>query len=335
MTRTRTLIIIGCFMLALAIIVALELRMDGDSGPEGQMVTGTLSRETPAEPVTSPPAATPPAEQAEAPRPTGLISLDNGTLRASSPGAELPRLPSAPQDPAQTPPQTPEQARLAAPVRDKRTEGATYGPAHKVPEAPVPPAPSSAPAQPEPDNAPRPAGAESAAPAPTAPPAPSAAPSATAGKATPEAPKAAPAPAKPAAEAPKTAPSAQATAPAEAKSQTAKTTSTSAPEKLAPGDTAIIWTTLETTPKAVIFRFTGAKALQGKAFTLSGPDRYVVDLDGGWGFELPQMPANPLVKAIRAGRQGANTRLVFDLAKPLDNCQLVRINPETLEVRLR
>ena len=57
--------------------------------------------------------------------------------------------------------------------------------------------------------------------------------------------------------------------------------------------------------------------------------------EGGWGFELPKLPANPLVMGIRAGKQGANTRLVFDLAKALDNCRIVKINPETLEVRIR
>ena len=114
-----------------------------------------------------------------------------------------------------------------------------------------------------------------------------------------------------------------------------KTVSTSAPGKLAQGDKAIIWTTLETGPKSVVFRFTGAAALQGKGFRLNDPERYVVDLEGGWGFELPKLPANPLVMGIRAGKQGANTRLVFDLAKALDNCRIVKINPETLEVRIR
>ena len=48
MNRTRTLLIIGVFMLSLAVLAALEFRVQDEPPSEGQMVTGSLSKDMPA-----------------------------------------------------------------------------------------------------------------------------------------------------------------------------------------------------------------------------------------------------------------------------------------------
>ena len=50
MNRTRTLLIIGVFMLSLAVLAALEFRVQDEPPSEGQMVTGSLSKDMPALP---------------------------------------------------------------------------------------------------------------------------------------------------------------------------------------------------------------------------------------------------------------------------------------------
>ena len=74
MNRTRTLLVIGVFMLSLAVLAALEFRVQETVPGEGQMVTGSLSKDMSALP--SLPGST---------ESNGvLVPLDNGTLRGSS-----------------------------------------------------------------------------------------------------------------------------------------------------------------------------------------------------------------------------------------------------------
>ncbi len=342
MTRTRTLIVVGCCMLVLTVLAALELRTETTQENRGQSFTGTLSR-TPGEP--APPAPLPdaaPVTPHEAPQPSGangaLLPLDNGTLRPlpefsprpyAEPGLvsapEAPALPGpgpdrpAPAAPLVTAPLTPHSAPATpqddtASLVDKpepadRPEPETRIPA-ELPSEKLPPVaekPADLPAgkQTAPTTEP-PAQETSADPAPTQ---------------------------KPAEQAQRP----QTSKPAAAPQKTGKSRilTTAAPEKLLPGQKAVVWTHLELTGSEIIFRLTGAQDMKGKDFQLSSPERYVVDLDGDWGISLPKIPANPLLNAIRAGRQGDNTRLVFDLKKAPADCRIVRSNPKTLEIRLR
>ena len=50
MNRTRTLLVLGVFMLSLAVLAALEFRVQDEAPTEGQMVTGSLSKDVPALP---------------------------------------------------------------------------------------------------------------------------------------------------------------------------------------------------------------------------------------------------------------------------------------------
>lgn len=94
MTRTRTLTIIGCLMLALAVIAALELRTETSPETKGQMVTGALSKTSDQSPAPAAPAPSAPADipLPEAPARTGgaLLPLDNGTLRPLPPFSPQP-----------------------------------------------------------------------------------------------------------------------------------------------------------------------------------------------------------------------------------------------------
>ena len=322
MTRTRTLVIIGCFMLVLAVLAALELRSGESVLAEGQTVTGTLSKESPA--------AAPASDLASAP---------SGTTAVSSPATTTLNTPPAVSVDASTPPAAPSVTTL--PAKESAPLTGSLRPldngtlrADSTPPA-TPPATIAEPAKPEPVQ-PEPTKSEQVRPEPVRPePVPQA-------PVKPEPVKPEPAKSEPA----KSEPSEKDTEGASAKTETPKTVpaetkstsriiTTRAPEKLLPGESAVIWTHLELDGKQVLFRFTGAGALDGKGFMLTDPPRYVVDLQGSWGIQLPKVPANDLVKSIRAGRQEANTRLVFDLARPLTNGQMQKVNKETLEIRLR
>ena len=64
-----------------------------------------------------------------------------------------------------------------------------------------------------------------------------------------------------------------------------------------------------------------------KTFVLTGPDRLVIDLPGKWkGIHVPSVPANQLVKNVRAGEQAAGPRVVLDLARPLKGHQVQRVD---------
>ncbi len=319
-------------MLVLTVLAALELRTETTQENRGQSFTGTLSQMPgePAPPLSLPDAA--PAAPHELPQSSGtngaLLPLDNGTLRplpefsprlheesAALPLPEAPVLPgSGPDRPAAPPPlvtapltphSAPAISQDAAPVTEPdtiaRTNPETQAPADAVEKTTdVPPAKETAPNS---DNTGRERAAERA----------------------PEQ--------KPAEQAQPP----QASKPEVASKKTGKSRvlTTTAPEKLLPGQKAVIWTHLELTGSEIIFRLTGDQDMKGKDFQLSSPERYVVDLDGDWGITLPKVPANPLLNTIRAGRQGGNTRLVFDLKKAPADCRIVRSNPKTLEIRLR
>lgn len=109
---------------------------------------------------------------------------------------------------------------------------------------------------------------------------------------------------------------------------------TSGPSKLFKSQKAITQTHLEL-GKAVVFRVSGAENLVAKTMMLSKPDRYVVDLQGNWGIQLPKVPNNPLLNNIRTGQQQTATRLVFELKRKPQSAQIVKINAKTLEVRIK
>ena len=87
MNRTRTLLIIGVFMLSLAVLAALEFRVQDEPPSEGQMVTGSLSKDMPALP------KLPSLGDSEGNKGGVLVPLDNETLRGSAAPLDMSAIP--------------------------------------------------------------------------------------------------------------------------------------------------------------------------------------------------------------------------------------------------
>ncbi len=331
MTKTKTVIIIGCFMLALAVLAALELR-SGKSVLDGQSVTGTLSKEEPpiqndtdSPKTTNIPSLADPKSKENLPKSNDIASNKNKPANE----AALPAQSPPPKDPAVTDLEEKAAHPVEIPAKNENEtalESAAQTPPVDPPAPPKPPvteaeaAPSKTqplPITPAPGDVAKPALAE-ADPAPA--------------KAEPVPTKTEPAPAKT-----EPAPAVEASV----KTKPAKTAKdsiiiiTRSPQTLAEGAQAIIWGHLEVSSKEVLFRFTGAAPLQGSGFHLADPPRFVVDLKGLWGLRLPRIPKNNILKDMRIGRHGDNSRIVFDLGRSLPNSVVRQANKETLEVYLR
>ena len=288
MNRTRALIIIGGFMLALAVLAALELRKDDEVLSEGQMVTGSVDKSaTP--PVSIPTQGENASMGAAVSMPEKsssssgvLVSLDNGTLRAPESGSSgLPRVPTAPSALPQT------DSTVEVPLERS-------GPAVATPVPTAPAAPTALTAQNSPSGKPAVA-----------------------------------------AEQPKNKQETAAQAePAEKAEPSPLVMTTKAPAKLQGKQKAITRTRLEL-GKTITFRLTGAAPLTAKTLLLTGPDRYVVDLQGEWGVTLPKIPQNLLLTSIRVGQREGATRLVLELKRKPEGAEVIKIDAKTLEVRIR
>ena len=77
------------------------------------------------------------------------------------------------------------------------------------------------------------------------------------------------------------------------------------------------------------------KRFNYKSFTLTGPDRLVVDLVGQWqGVKVPGMPSNRLISKVREGKFEGVHRIVMDLKAPLAGYETKRVDDQTVTVRL-
>ena len=250
MNRTRTLLIIGVFMLSLAVLAALEFRVQDEPPSEGQMVTGSLSKDMPALP------KLPSLGDSEGNKGGVLVPLDNGTLRGSAAPLDMSAIPPDEETPAGK--DTPE---TAAPAADPAVS------AEKPAEKPQP----------------------------------------------------------------------KVSEPKQEKEQAKEgvvVLTTKAPAKLAAGQTAITATRLEL-GKSVVFRMTGAAPIKTKTLLLKDPNRYVVDLQGNWGIQLPRVPKELWISGIRLGHHEESTRLVFELTRAPVSAKVVKINNTTVEVRIQ
>lgn len=306
MTRTRTLIIIGVFMLCLAVLAAFELRTEDPVLSEGQMVTGSVTKdisseippETPAllEPKPTPAFAPVPTETPQAVAKSGvLVPLDSGTLRGSS-GTTLDM---TTQTEAAEPIVPPVEPVISVPEQ-KETPLA---------ENTAPPAVPSVATPPQSREEKVVSAAEQKKPEPV--------------KSEPTKRE----PAKPEAKPAKTPATVE-------KAEAPLVLTAKAPGKLAANQKAITQTRLEL-GKDISFRMTGAVPLTVKTLLLEDPDRYVVDLQGEWGIQLPRIPKNLLLKDIRVGQRDGATRLVFELTRKPESAQVNKVNTKTVDVRIR
>lgn len=285
MNRMRTLLVVGVFMLSLIILAALEFRVQDEVPSEGQMVTGSLSKDGP---------ALPKLPGMGSPDSSGngvLVPLDNGTLRTSNEAVDMGAIP-------------PDEENAAS------ESGKAEPAAPAVPAAPT--AENSLPAEPVTPVIPaEPAASGDAKQSAVAPPVEEEAPQKPVEK-----------PQKP----------------AERKQEKTQdgvvVLTTKAPAKLAPGQTAITATRLEL-GKSVTFRISGAVPLKTKTLLLKDPNRYVVDLQGNWGIQLPNVPKDLWISGIRMGQHEHATRLVFELTRAPVSASVVKINDTTIEVRIK
>ena len=250
MNRTRTLLIIGVFMLSLAVLAALEFRVQDEPPSEGQMVTGSLSKDMPALP------KLPSLGDSEGNKGGVLVPLDNGTLRGSAAPLDMSAIPPDEETPAGK-----DKPETAAPAADPAVS------AEKPAEKPQP----------------------------------------------------------------------KVSEPKQEKEQAKEgvvVLTTKAPAKLAAGQTAITATRLEL-GKSVVFRMTGAAPIKTKTLLLKDPNRYVVDLQGNWGIQLPRVPKDLWISGIRLGHHEESTRLVFELTRAPVSAKVVKINNTTVEVRIQ
>lgn len=82
-------------------------------------------------------------------------------------------------------------------------------------------------------------------------------------------------------------------------------------------------------------RIAGNTTLAYKTMHLKSPDRVVVDLEGTWAVKAPGVPNNKAVKNVRIGKQGDKTRIVIDLSRTPGAVNFIKINAETMEVRVK
>ena len=75
----------------------------------------------------------------------------------------------------------------------------------------------------------------------------------------------------------------------------------------------------------------GNAPMVGHYFTLEKPDRVVLDLAGNWEIDVPRVPSNRLIEAVRVGQHDDKTRVVFDM-KTTGKVALVPLNRNALEL---
>lgn len=105
-----------------------------------------------------------------------------------------------------------------------------------------------------------------------------------------------------------------------------------APKAAAGGQTAKASIKFE--GSTAVLHLEGASGAQYKSFVLKEPDRMVVDLVGAWTVNVPAVPSNRVIKAVRVGKPGEKTRIVLDLDKGPDGHEVVK-KGGALEVRVK
>ncbi|MCR5814203.1 MAG: AMIN domain-containing protein [Desulfovibrio sp.] len=86
--------------------------------------------------------------------------------------------------------------------------------------------------------------------------------------------------------------------------------------------------------KGATVRLVGSADLKYKTSQMHSPERVLIELDGDWDVTVPQIPKNPLVNAIRVGRQNNKTRIVLDMKAAPKTCRTIPNKNRQLDVRV-
>jgi len=89
------------------------------------------------------------------------------------------------------------------------------------------------------------------------------------------------------------------------------------------------------TQEGATLRLSGDNPFVYKSMLLHNPERFVLDFEGQWNVNIPGIPPNKLIKAIRVGRQADSTRMVVDLHRAPTSSRVIKPSPQRLDVRLR
>ena len=89
------------------------------------------------------------------------------------------------------------------------------------------------------------------------------------------------------------------------------------------------------TQEGATLRLGADRPLVCKSMLLREPDRFVLDFEGQWNVDIPGIPQNKFIKAIRVGRQPDSTRMVIDLHRAPASYRVIKASPQKLDVRLR
>lgn len=81
-------------------------------------------------------------------------------------------------------------------------------------------------------------------------------------------------------------------------------------------------------------RFDGNNDLKYKTLQMHNPERVLIEFEGKWDIDVPQIPKNEMVSQIRVARQTKKTRVVLDLKSTPRSCRFVQKRKENLDVRL-
>lgn len=81
-------------------------------------------------------------------------------------------------------------------------------------------------------------------------------------------------------------------------------------------------------------RFDGNNDLRYKTMQMHNPERVLIEFEGKWNIEVPQIPKNEMVSQIRIAHQTKKTRVVLDLKANPRSCRFVQKRKENLDVRL-
>ncbi len=81
-------------------------------------------------------------------------------------------------------------------------------------------------------------------------------------------------------------------------------------------------------------RFDGNNDLRYKTLQMHNPERVLIEFEGKWDIDVPQIPKNEMVSQIRVARQTKKTRVVLDLKSSPRSCRFVQKRKENLDVRL-
>ena len=81
-------------------------------------------------------------------------------------------------------------------------------------------------------------------------------------------------------------------------------------------------------------RLDASSPIRFKHLELTSPSRVVVDLHGTWKLSEPGVPKGEMVKDVRLGKKGSDTRIVIDLHAMAKTRYILTKGKKRLDIRL-